>query len=261
MIHLITAGEFAKLAGTTKRTILWYDQLGIIKPVEISPEGYRFYQESQVLEYQMIFLLTNLGVSLKEIKKKNDLKTLFEEKKDLIKKQIKDLEFNLHSLGKFMANLDQTGTMVNPQIKVMKHFDILYIEKIGPYVKIAQYCEELLSMLVQKGKKPVTLAIFENSTYQPRKSLIKIATLVQPGLKVKPKFEGIVKLQKFNPGKVITFTHRGAGKLLSLFWKELEKYCRLNKITIRHNVPDFEIYRKVNSDPKKQFFEIYLPIK
>jgi hypothetical protein len=79
-------------------------------------------------------------------------------------------------------------------------------------------------------------------------------------MKVNPKYKDIVKFMKFNPGKVITYTHNGAGELLSLFWKELEKYCRLKKIIVRHSTPDFEIYRRVNSDPRKQFFEIYLPI-
>jgi DNA-binding transcriptional MerR regulator len=35
----ITAGEFARLACTTKRTILWYDQKGILKPTKIGESG------------------------------------------------------------------------------------------------------------------------------------------------------------------------------------------------------------------------------
>lgn len=261
MNNYITAGELARLAGTTKRTILWYDELGIIKPIEISPAGYRNYTESQVLDYQMILLLTTLGVSLKEIKTKNDLKSLFEEKKVSIKNQIDDLQFNLKSLEKFMSNLGANKTLIKPEIKVLKPFDIYYIEKNGSYVNIGKYCHELSEMFTNKSKDFTALAIFENPTYQPKKSLIKIAALVTPRMSVNPKFKDIVKKIKFDPGKVITYTHNGAGEMLSLFWKELEKYCWLNKIDVRHDVPDFEIYRKVSSDPRKQFFEIYLPIK
>lgn len=265
MEQLITSGEFAKLAGTTKRTILWYDKLGIIKPAKISPKGYRYYQEKQVLDYQMILLLTTLGVSLKTIKnylaKRGNLKGLFSKKKKLIKSQIDRLQFSLDSLEKFMSNLGENQTMIKPQIKTLRPLGVYYIERIGPYVQIGKYCSELASMFSKKGKSFVTLAIFENPTYQPKRSLIKVGVLARSDMRIKPRYKDIVKYLKFDPGKVITYTHNGAGSLLSLFWKELEKYCRLNEIKVRKDIPDFEIYRKMDKDPLKQFFEIYLPIK
>jgi len=261
MTNYITAGELAMLAGTTKRTILWYDELGIIKPVVVSPEGYRYYQESQVLEYQMVLLLTTLGVGLKEIREKGDLKVLFKQKKKAIKDQINNLRFNLGNLEKFMDNIDQNGTMIKPEIKILKPFGMYYIERVGAYIKISEYCRELRAMFSNPGHNLTTLAVFENPTYQPKKSPIKIAALANPEMVIKPKFRDQVKRMDFDPGKVITYTHNGAGELVSLFWKELEKYCRLNKIEIRQDVPDFEIYRKVNPDPRRQFFEIYLPIR
>lgn len=265
MNNYITAGELAKLACTTKRTILFYDEKGVLKPSKVNSKGYRFYLERQVLDYQKILLLTTLGVRLDEIRfhlmKKGDFTQLFNDKKPQIRKEIEKLKFNLNSLEKFSNNISANGTMVKPEIRTLKPFDIYYIEKIGPYAKIADYCQELAGMFEKKGKDFVTLSIFENPTYQPKKSKIKIGALIKKGMEVNEGYKGIVKQMTFSPGKVITHTHNGSGSLLSLFWKELEKYCRLNKIKVRKNVPDFEIYRKVSEDPSKQFFEIYLPIK
>lgn len=261
MQNLITAGELAKLCGTSKRTILWYAELNILVPKMIEENGYRFYGEEQVLEFQMIHLLTTLGVSLNEIKEKNNLVKLFEEKREDIKKQIETLQFSLKNLDKFGENLKENKTMIMPEIRKIKPFSIYYIERESSYVNIGKYCRELVEMFENKGRNMTTMAIFENPTYQPKKSKIKIAVLANSGQKIKEKYINVVKKIKFDPGKVITYTHNGDGKLLSLFWKELEKYCRLNKIEVRHDVPDFEIYRKVSSDPSKQFFEIYLPIK
>lgn len=262
MPNLITAGELAKLASTTKRTIQFYDQKGVLKPTRINSKNYRFYEEKQVLNYQMILLLSALQISLKEIKsflKKGNLTDLFNSKKVLIKNQIDQLQFNLNSLEKFQNNLSKNGTMVKPQIKVLKPFGVYYIEKECAYAKIGVYCQELVSMF--RNKKLTTLAIFSNPTYQPKKSEIKIAVLANKNIKIKEQFKNTVKYLKFSPGKVITYTHNGSGSLLSLFWKELEKYCHLNNLKVNKKVSDFEIYRKVNSDPAKQFFEIYLPIK
>lgn len=265
MDNLITAGELAKLASTTKRTILFYDEKGILKPIKVNNAKYRFYLERQILDYQMILLLSTLGVSLGEmkqyLKKKGNLAQLFNDKKVLIKKQIKLLEFNLKNLNKFQNNLKANGTMVDPEVKVLPPFSVYFIEKVGPYAKIGRYCEELSKMFVKKGKNFTTLAIFKDQGYRPKKSRIKICALVQEGMRLKEEFKHIVKRMTLNPGKVITYTYRGQGKMLSLFWKELEKYCQLKGHKIRTDIPDYEIYWEVSSNPIKQRFEIFLPIK
>lgn len=265
MDTFITAGELARLASTTKRTIHFYDEKGVLKPVKVNSANYRYYLERQILDYQRIHLLSTLGVSLGEMKKylrkNDDLTQLFDDKKELIEKEIQLLEFNLRNLIKFQANLKENGTMVNPEIKVFSPFSIFFIEKEGPYAKIGNYCEELSKMFENKGDHFTTLAIFEEQGYRPKKSRIKVAALATKGMNVKKEYQHIVSFMEFNPGKVLTYTHNGSGSLLSLFWKELEKYCELNNIRIRKDVPDFEIYRTVHSDIAKQFFEIYLPIK
>lgn len=264
MNKYITAGELAKLAGTTKRTIRWYTQKGVIKPVKINEQGYHLYTQKQVLEYQKILLLRSVGVSLLEIKnylmKHGRLAQLFSEKKGIIKNEINEMIFNFRSLERYQRNIEKNGTLVKPQIKTFKPQNIYYIETVSDYVGIGKACQDLRNMFANPGQNFTTLAIFYDNFYKPKQSRIRVGALMKRGMKIKPEFENEVKIMNFNPGKVITYTHNGPGETLSLFWKELEKYCRLHKIKVRKNVPDFEVYRKVNKDPKKQFFEIYLPI-
>ncbi len=264
MKNLISAGELARLASTSKRTIHFYDTKGVLKPDLVDEKKYRWYNERQVLDYQRILLLSTLGISLSEIKKylgkRGNLGRLFNAKKVLIQKQIDLLQFNLKNLDKFMENLEKNQTLVNPIIKALKPFGVYYIEKVGAYSQIDGFCRELKQMF-KPGKKLTTLAIFEEQGYRPKKSRIKIGVLAQPGVVIKSEYQNQVKYLKLNPGRVLTCTHYGSGSLLSLFWKELEKYVRLKKIKARKYVPVFEIYRHVDSDVTKQFFEIYLPIK
>ncbi|MEW5805650.1 MAG: MerR family transcriptional regulator [Patescibacteria group bacterium] len=265
MENFISAGKLAKLANTTKRTIQFYDQKEILKPAIVAHNGYRYYRENQVLEYQMILLLTTLGITLKEIKQylseQGDLTSLFNNKKQPIQYQIRQLQFNLNSIENFIENLKKNGTMVNPLIKQMKPFGVYFIEKTGPYSKIDIYCKELIKMFSNKANELTTLAIFEEQEYKPLKSKIKIGVLAKRGVVIKQEHKKEIKHMVFKPGKVITYMHNGSSKLLSLFWKELEKYCQLHKIKVRTDVPDFEIYHQVSPDPSKQFFEIFLPIK
>ena len=263
--NYLTAGELARLAGTTKRTIQFYDQKGVLKPAKVNTKGYRLYHERQVLEYQMILLLSTLGVSLAEmkshLKKRGDLSKLFHAKKHLIQNEIERLQFNLHHIETYVLNLKKSGTMVHPTIKTIKPFALYYIEKVGSYAQIGEYCRELSSMFEQKGKKLTTLAIFEDQGYRPKESRIKIGVLAQKGMSVKREYQHLVRHMSFRPGKVITNMYRGPGEMLSLFWKELEKYCHLKGIRVRTTTPDFEIYWEVHDNPIKQRFEICLPIK
>lgn len=261
---MLTIGEFAKLAGTTKRTIAWYEQKGVLIPSEKRENGYRYYKPEQILDYQMILLLSTLGTSLSDIKKlvdnKKSLTEQFNENKFLIHNKLELLKFNLNSLESYLSNIEKNGTMVNPVISVMKPIDIYYIEKVGPYVKIKNYIDELASCFSNKGDSFVTLSIFENQVYKPDKSKIIIGVIKNDKMKIKNAYRGIVKEMKFNPKKVISYKYRGSSNMLSFFWKELEKYCKLNNIKPRATEPDFEIYRKVNSNPAKQIFEIFIPI-
>ncbi|MEG0277402.1 MAG: MerR family transcriptional regulator [Coprobacillus sp.] len=63
-----TTGQFAKLCHTTKDTLFHYDQLGILKPMIIKDNGYRYYGSFQYYEFDLIKVLQEAQTSLKEIK-------------------------------------------------------------------------------------------------------------------------------------------------------------------------------------------------
>ena len=65
---LFTSGEFAKFCNTTKDTLFHYDDINLLKPAKIAPNGYRYYSANQAFLFDMISLLKEVGLSLEEIK-------------------------------------------------------------------------------------------------------------------------------------------------------------------------------------------------
>lgn len=61
-------GEFARLAHTTKDTLLHYDYKDILKPAKIGDNGYRYYTPLQFFDLDLIRVLKEAGSSLDEIK-------------------------------------------------------------------------------------------------------------------------------------------------------------------------------------------------
>ena len=65
---LLTIGQFANLHGINKKTLMWYDEIGLFKPAIINKEnGYRYYNYYQSSVLETILLLRELNVSVKEI--------------------------------------------------------------------------------------------------------------------------------------------------------------------------------------------------
>jgi len=57
---LYTAGDIARMAGVSLRTIRFYDEKGLLKPVRYSEAGYRCYNQASMEILQRILMLKYL---------------------------------------------------------------------------------------------------------------------------------------------------------------------------------------------------------
>lgn len=65
---MIRIGEFSKMAQVPVATLRYYDQVGLLKPVEVDRStGYRYYSASQLPRLHRILALKGLGFSLEQI--------------------------------------------------------------------------------------------------------------------------------------------------------------------------------------------------
>jgi DNA-binding transcriptional MerR regulator/predicted transcriptional regulator YdeE len=65
---MIKIGEFSKLAQVPVATLRYYDQVGLLRPVEVDRfSGYRYYAVSQLPRLHRILALKGLGFSLEQI--------------------------------------------------------------------------------------------------------------------------------------------------------------------------------------------------
>jgi len=245
--NLLTPAEFAKLARTTKRTVLWYAEKGILLPHTTSESGYRLYLPEQIIDFQSILLMRKLGVALEDIKARmaggNSLQDLFQQQRGAIEVQIGDLQRMLTATTHYYHNLGATGTLVKPRIEQTKPLDIYYIDRQGPYANIKHYADELQGMFVHVPKDAIRLTIFMEDYYQPQTAAMQIGIVCRPDVQPKP---GVtVPSQTLPAYKTLSYVHHGSSTLLSLLWQELGKYCRLNHLTHDDSLPfaDLEFYR------------------
>lgn len=59
--------DVARMSGVTARALRHYDDIGLLEPAYVGANGYRYYEEEQLLRLQQILVLRELGLSLAEI--------------------------------------------------------------------------------------------------------------------------------------------------------------------------------------------------
>ncbi len=64
-----TVKNLSELSGVTVRTLHYYEEEGLLKPAYYGSNGYRYYEEKELLQLQQILFFKELGFTIKQIKK------------------------------------------------------------------------------------------------------------------------------------------------------------------------------------------------
>ena len=64
---MMTVAQMSKRTGVSVRTLHHYDQIGLLKPTEVTDAGYRLYDDTALDKLYMILVYRELGLSLNEI--------------------------------------------------------------------------------------------------------------------------------------------------------------------------------------------------
>lgn len=110
---MIKIGEFSKLVQVSVPTLRYYDQVGLLKPLEVDRfTGYRYYSASQLPRLHRILALKGLGFSLEEIAKALDENLSTEQMRGMLRlrhaeisqalaevqNQLQEVEVRLHQI-------------------------------------------------------------------------------------------------------------------------------------------------------------------
>ena len=123
-IKRLTTAQFAKLHEVNKRTLHYYDEIGLFRPLTKAENGYRYYDISQSIDFEYIRMLKELNMSIEEIetyRKKptpaNFLKIVNEKEKE-IDKQIQKLKDIKTVMQRKKAKIAFCETLQEQEIRI-----------------------------------------------------------------------------------------------------------------------------------------------
>lgn len=141
-----TINKLAKVSGVTVRTLRFYDEIGLLKPAYIADNGYRYYQEKQLLLLQQILFFRELGFELKDIKK--ILKHSDFDKREALRTHKKVLHGKIDRMMELVKTVDNTikhlegkKTMNEKQMfhgfdtEKQANYELYLVERFGDKVK------------------------------------------------------------------------------------------------------------------------------
>lgn len=151
-----TVKGLAKISGVSVRTLHWYDKAGLLKPAFHGENGYRYYEEAQLLCLQQILFFKELGFTLREIASlllQNDfdnIKALYAHRKIL--------EEDVTRKNDLMETIDKTiqhlkGKQAINDKELYDGFDRERQKEYEYY--LVQYHGTIAEDLLAKSKKPV----------------------------------------------------------------------------------------------------------
>ena len=236
---LLTIGQFAALHGINKKTLMWYDEIGLFKPAVINPEnGYRCYNYHQSPILETILLLRELDVSIAEIqdfmnnRSAENLKHLLDEKIAELDLQLMHLQAVRKTVFNHQQNMAALLTMDLSEICIVeKEERCLVTVDIDRDVTFEKEVELITAETARYrlgrlhdasyGSMISVASLLTGNFDDYTKLFIEIPQLEQKrGLHIQPK------------GTYLRAFHRGGWDKLPLRYQEILSYARRQGLTL-----------------------------
>ena len=235
----LTVSQYAKLHNVNKRTLHYYDEIGIFSPDYKGDNGYRYYDYMQGVDFEYIKMLKELNMGLDEIKKyidnpnEEDFKEIAEVKIKEINQEIKLLNRRKEVLEDKLQKLSKCDEVRNKNyIKVVEceeekffytpfKFEDDDLKQLISHIKdvwtVDEYCKGIGSFIsvdkIQRGEfeeyDGLFIEMLDDMESKNTKNTI-----------IKPK------------GKYICAYHMGDWDTLPDFYDEIVKYAEENNLTL-----------------------------
>ena len=116
-----TVKQLAVMSGVTVRTLHFYDEMALLKPAYTKENGYRIYEEPQLLMLQQILFYRELGFELKHIneilsQRKFEKLAALKSHRQVLEKNVARTRTLIETIDKTISHLKGTKKMKNEEL-------------------------------------------------------------------------------------------------------------------------------------------------
>jgi DNA-binding transcriptional MerR regulator len=162
---MIKIGYFSRISQVPVKTLRYYDEMGLLKPVEVDRfTGYRYYSLEQLTRLNRILALKDLGFSLDQISRVliqdlpiSELRGMLKMRQEELRQHVQGEMSRLERVEARLKQIEQETSMANYDI-VLKKVDPIWVagvrETIPSYPEQGHLWEKLENYLLEVKETP-----------------------------------------------------------------------------------------------------------
>ncbi len=264
--------KFAEICRTTRRTVRFYEQKGLIKPAYIDPfTKYRYYTEEQARHFLRLRLLHDFHIplnKLQEVVKSNKVKETLEEElkkfKEAMMEQQREYEY-LIRMKQFLYDEADIGKYLKEEI-FGPHRLLCRLIKKGAYDETYDYWQETKREAKKLGInfKNEYYMFYANRYYNPKDTDIEIGLICE---ELPEKIKEIslpenIYFREMPKTKAITYTYKGPFGYFIILYQHLNEYVDAHDLTKSKISFDYYLGHQDNKKSKYDFVtKICFPVE
>lgn len=264
-------GDFSKLGRVTVKTLRYYDQMELLRPIHIDEfSGYRYYSAAQLSDLNRILALREAGFMLEEIKSLLDRNITSEETLEILETKTRGIRQGIREEQMRLSKLETIGNLLRREMSTMDYniivkevepVKVAFIREIVPEEGyVPRQLEKLCRYLKKQGVRydPSYRVICHDVEYCEKDKDIEVAVPVYGNV---PESEGIRCRElegQSSMGSIICGSNReGKENALNsiLYWLDKNVYQIIGpyrEIHLAEGEPD--------ADPGEHTVEIQIPV-
>ncbi len=268
---MLKIGDFSRLSRVSVKALRYYDEIGLLKPVEVDRfTGYRYYSADQLPRLNRIVALKDLGLSLAEVSQLLDGTLALDRVAAILRARQAELEQRLQEGQRQLAGLEEWLKTAEKEVKmpvyevVLKKVDCLGVvsvrEVIPTYGDIGRLYGELFGYLGSQGIGPAgpPLAICHDDEYREKDVDMEAAVPVAgkaPG-NDRVKFKELPAV-----AQMACVTHVGGYDSISQAYNAIMAWIDKNGYRITDHDREIYLVGPGQAEPASYVTEVQLPVE
>lgn len=269
---MIRIGEFSKLSMVSIKTLRYYDEMGLLKPISIDREtGYRYYTVDQLPRLNRILALKDLGFSLQQIGQvlnegvsSEQLRGMLRLKRAELQRQIADEQERMVRIEARLQMIDMEDTMPQYDV-VLKQVDAQLVasvrDTLASYSEVGHLFDEIYGYLGRFGINGLTstgAAIWHDDEHKTSNIDGEAAVFLKSPVPASER----VRVYELPAATMASVIHKGAYNKFSQAYEAFGRWIEANGYTVVG--PNREIYlecsQPVRQDDESYVTEIQFPV-
>ncbi|MDD3369524.1 MAG: MerR family transcriptional regulator [Lachnospiraceae bacterium] len=270
---MLRIGDFSKLSRITIKMLRHYDEIGLLKPDTVDDfTGYRYYQESQLLQAERIVLLKNMGFGLTAIAEilvnytdAREMERFLMLQKQEMLAQSAEIQEKIRILDSTINWLRKDGTMMEYEVclKIVPERYVASFRQIIPEyaaegILWQNMRQELAPLQIQDANPSYPIVVYHDGEYKERDVDVEAQLAVQG----KHEDTGRVTFKKVEAVQVASVTYKGGYEQISRVNENIARWIADNGYEYAGN--SFNIYYvspAQTKDSKEFVTEVCYPVK